>query len=126
MRLEIQHITAYAPYELKVFDKISESKKTVIGVEIYSEMILLHNGFSFTYRGTEDIAPILKRLTLYDLEEMFPDFCVNPEEFITHEMNIDFPTYSLDDISYQQAQELLKEKYDIFNLIDNEIAFQNG
>ena len=117
-KLELKHLAPYLPYGLKVCLNNTTYKRSLIGINLESEMVhLTSNEDNETHHFYFNIKPILRPLSdlteVKDSNVLFAFGAINDHFFNRVEKGF---------ISYGQMTFLLESHYDIFGLIEKGLA----
>lgn len=124
MKIEIKHLSAYLPYNLRGILYMEDKPVDVFGITEQQVFVIGRGWFAF-----EDFRPILKPIS--DLENDYDVIKQIEKETgytIDHLLDIDVSIYTSDPIWIQSMRVfdalniLLKNRYDIFKLIESGLA----
>jgi hypothetical protein len=125
MKLELKHLAPYLPHDIEVLDALNQKVK-IIGLK--NETYFIENGNTYAYGDIQDCKPILRPLS-----ELTKEIEVNGEKFVpilylieVHGNSLDYSyllsTKNVIEYSYAIVEKLLEWHFDIFGLIENNLA----
>lgn len=129
MKLEIKHLASYLPYDLKVVFEADEHEHTLVGLVNWSDEIMVLSPFNDYGRSNiKNCKPILRPLSNLPKQNGDDDNynylgIVN----FAHAFSLDGKKVGVFAMPYFFIEELCKEHYDVFGLIEKGLAIDiNG
>ena len=124
MKLELRHLAPYLPYGLKYFIDFEDGDTACWKVEGLTIQEIFIDGYDCNYES-KNCKPILRPLS--DLtKEIDKDEDVTFLDWIESEYEIDvlafIDSYSIEKLPYEVMEYLFEWHFDIFNLIENNLA----
>ena len=124
MKLELRHLAPYLPYGLKYFIDFEDGDTAWWTVEGLTIQEIFIDGYDCNYES-KNCKPILRPLS--DLtKEIDKDEDVTFLDWIESEYEIDvlafIDSYSIEKLPYEVMEYLFEWHFDIFNLIENNLA----
>lgn len=144
MKLELKHLSPYLPYGLKVKFETSGKVRIIDGLSFYNNYVYIKTEGKAPMWSQQnwDYKPILRPLsdlknyitwgglTFKPLETIKKDFqFYDSIKFVERDKCIELKGYAMiteihyiDDLPYKKMEKLLMWKFDVFGLIDQDLA----
>lgn len=118
MKLELKHLAPYLPYGLKGIEKEYKVVQELIGLDAYG--FTLEDG---EYDGLERFKPILRPLSDLEKDEykLIYEYETDFESIYSWTL-LDAETRLCEKMSFELWQDLFAHHFDIFGLIDKDLA----
>ena len=125
MQLELKHLAPYLSCDLKIHNLITRTTKTMIGCEFIKELRVRTTDGLYAYDSSK-IKPILRPLSDLTKEAGTIDFKTiytlsNHNELIMFIEDIRNEVFS-----FKSLKVLLENHFDVFNLIENNLAIDKN
>ena len=127
MKLETKHLAAYLPYELEVFNKFYSNIETLVAIN--TSGTLFTDNFFKEWLHVNNYKPILRPLS-----QLTQEIEHNGKKFVPKDLLISWNigiynsdegiNLYFDEVCYEDIQKLLEWHFDIFGLLENNLAIE--
>ena len=126
MKLELKHIAPYLPYDLRFDNGRDYEKDYLIGIRANDYNVKMPQGGDGGYFRLEKIKPILRPLSDLTKKIDHNGEILVPMDILCNEFR-QYDCFEFDNVNilnnpYNQIQKLLEWHFDIYGLIENNLA----